>query len=207
MAVCHVTGTWPVKYFAVGRYLCSKLEYVFQFSLWNVFFWVYFLGPLYFRRGLQSFLTADETIFWRDSYLVSQIRLTHVGFLECHRNLLVSVTHSGRFNPEEWAVSVVGWYYSNASYFLCGAWKFLPLPTGMWLSISTSQCSSQSLALNTLSEHNGDVVDVHNGQRVMTDFLTVEGSSPIKIQRRLRSVYSEDAIDVRSVRRCIRRKP
>jgi hypothetical protein len=50
-------------------------------------------------------------------------------------------------------------------------------------------------------------VDVRIGQRAMMDFLTVEGSSPIEIQRRLRRVYSEDAIDVRSVRRCIRRKP
>jgi hypothetical protein len=155
MAVYHVTGTCLVKYFAVGIYFCFKLEYVYQFSLWNVFFWVYFLGPLYFRRGLQIFLTADETIFWRVSYFVSQVRLTRVGFLECHKNLLVSVTYSGSFNPEEWAVSVVGWYYSNASYFLCGAWKFQPLRTGMWLSISNSQCSSQSLALNTLSVHNG----------------------------------------------------
>jgi hypothetical protein len=50
-------------------------------------------------------------------------------------------------------------------------------------------------------------VDVRIGQRVMMDFLTVEGSSPIKIQRRLRSVYSEDAIYIRSVRRRIHRKP
>ena len=41
-------------------------------------------------------------------------------------------------------------------------------------------------------------MDVRIGQRVIMDFLTVEGSSPIEIQRRLRSVYSEDAIDVRS---------
>lgn len=89
----------------------------------------YFLGPLYFRRGLQSFLTADETIFWRVSYFVSQVRLTHVGFLEWHRNLLVSVTYSGSFNPEEWAVSVVGWYYSNVSYFFyVGPGSFCPWP-------------------------------------------------------------------------------
>jgi len=50
-------------------------------------------------------------------------------------------------------------------------------------------------------------VDVRIGQRMMMDFLTVEGSNPIEIQRRQRSVYSEDAIDIRSVRRCIRRKP
>jgi hypothetical protein len=43
-----------------------------------------------------------------------------------------------------------------------------------------------------------DVVDVRIGQRVMTEFLTVEGSSLKAIQRRMRSVYSEDAIDVRS---------
>jgi len=47
------------------------------------------------------FLTAFETIFCRVSYLLSQVRLTHVGFHERHRNLLVSVTYSGRFNPEE----------------------------------------------------------------------------------------------------------
>ena len=51
------------------------------------------------------------------------------------------------------------------------------------------------------------VVDVRIRQTVTMDFLTVEGSSPIEIQRRLRRVYSEDAIDVRSVRHSIRRKP
>ena len=48
---------------------------------------------------------------------------------------------------------------------------------------------------------------VRIGHRVMMDFLTVEGSNPIEVQRRLRSVYSEDATDIRSVRRCIRSKP
>ena len=44
-------------------------------------------------------------------------------------------------------------------------------------------------------------MDVRIGQRVMMGFLTVEGSSPTEIQRRMRSVYSEDAIDVRLFRR------
>ena len=41
-----------------------------------------------------------------------------------------------------------------------------------------------------------DVVYIDNRQRVVTEFLTTEGSSPIKIHRRLGSVCNEDAIDV-----------
>jgi hypothetical protein len=95
VAVYRKTWTWKVQNFEVGRYLCSKLVYIFLFSFWNCFFWVYFPDPSYFRQGLQRMLTAVETTFRRVSYL-SQIRLTHVGFLERHRNFLVSVTHSGR---------------------------------------------------------------------------------------------------------------
>jgi transposase len=50
-----------------------------------------------------------------------------------------------------------------------------------------------------------DVVDVRTRQRVVTKFLVAKGSSPIDIHRRLRSVYSEDAIDVISVRHWVRR--
>jgi hypothetical protein len=35
---------------------------------------------------------------------------------------------------------------------------------------------------------------------MVTEFLTVEGSSPIEIRRHLRSLCGEDAIDVSSVR-------
>jgi hypothetical protein len=45
-----------------------------------------------------------------------------------------------------------------------------------------------------------DVEDLCNRQRVVTEFLTVEGSSPIEICRRLRSMCGEDSIDVSSVR-------
>jgi transposase len=49
-----------------------------------------------------------------------------------------------------------------------------------------------------------DVVDVRSRQRVVIEFLTAEGSSPIKIHRRLRSVFGEDTIDVSSVRSWVR---
>jgi hypothetical protein len=45
-----------------------------------------------------------------------------------------------------------------------------------------------------------NVVDICIGQRVVIEFLTAEGSSPIEIHRCLRSVYGEDAIDVSLVR-------
>jgi hypothetical protein len=41
---------------------------------------------------------------------------------------------------------------------------------------------------------NGRCCDVRTSQEVVTEFLTVEGSSPIEIHRRLRSVYGEDDI-------------
>lgn len=50
-----------------------------------------------------------------------------------------------------------------------------------------------------------DVVDVRTGPREVTEFLTLEGSSPIRIHTCLRCVYGEDAIDVRSVRLWVRR--
>jgi transposase len=40
---------------------------------------------------------------------------------------------------------------------------------------------------------------------VVIQFLTVVGSSPIKIHRHLKSVCGEDAIDVSSVRHWVRR--
>ena len=43
-----------------------------------------------------------------------------------------------------------------------------------------------------------DVVVVCTKQRVVTEFLTVEGFSPTEIHRSLRSVYGEDAIDASS---------
>ena len=46
---------------------------------------------------------------------------------------------------------------------------------------------------------------VRTRQRVVTEFITAEGFSPIEVHRRLRSVYGEDAIDVSSVRRWVRR--
>jgi hypothetical protein len=42
------------------------------------------------------------------------------------------------------------------------------------------------------------VVPVPPGLRVVTEFLTAEGYSPIEIHRRLRGVYGEEAIDVSS---------
>jgi hypothetical protein len=43
-----------------------------------------------------------------------------------------------------------------------------------------------------------DALYVRTRLRVVTEFLTVEDSSPIEIHRRLRSVYCVDAIDVSS---------
>jgi len=49
------------------------------------------------------------------------------------------------------------------------------------------------------------IVDVSTGQREMIEFLTLEGSSPIRIHTCLRCVYGENAIDFRSVRLWVRR--
>lgn len=48
------------------------------------------------------------------------------------------------------------------------------------------------------------IVDVRTGQREVIPFLTLEGSSPIRIHTSLRCVYGEDAIDIRSVRLWVR---
>jgi hypothetical protein len=48
-------------------------------------------------------------------------------------------------------------------------------------------------------------VDFRTGQRAAIEFPTAEGSSPIEIHRRLRSVYGDDGIDVSSFRRWVRR--
>jgi len=40
------------------------------------------------------------------------------------------------------------------------------------------------------------VIDVHARHRVVTEFLTAEGSGPIEIYRCLKSTYGEDAMDV-----------
>lgn len=70
--------------------------YISIFTL-KLFLLSLFPDPLHFPQSLKCLLTAVETTFRRVSYLLSQIRLTHVGFLERHtcRNVLVSVTHSG----------------------------------------------------------------------------------------------------------------
>lgn len=39
---------------------------------------------------------------------------------------------------------------------------------------------------------------MRNGLRVMIEFYTAEGSSPIEIHRRMRILYGEDTIDVGS---------
>ena len=68
------------------------------------------------------------------------------------------------------------------------------------LSSSTSiidAAVSQSHVFNEVTVQLA-VVDVHTGQRVVTEFLTVEGSSLIEIYRCLKSMYGEDAMDVRS---------
>lgn len=50
-----------------------------------------------------------------------------------------------------------------------------------------------------------DDVDIHTRQRVVTRLLTAEGSGPLEIHTRLRSVYCEDAIDDSSVTRRVLR--
>jgi hypothetical protein len=50
-----------------------------------------------------------------------------------------------------------------------------------------------------------DVVDANTKQRMVTELLTVEGSSPIEIHRHMRSVYGEDAIDIGKVRSWLQR--
>ena len=42
-------------------------------------------------------------------------------------------------------------------------------------------------------------------QRMVTEYLTAEGTSPIENHRRLNNMYDEDAIDAGSVRRWVRR--
>jgi hypothetical protein len=58
-----------------------------------------------------------------------------------------------------------------------------------------------------VSVQNGGCYGLRTRQRVVNEFLTAEGCSPIEIYRRLRSVYSysEDAVDVSSVKRWIHR--
>ena len=48
-------------------------------------------------------------------------------------------------------------------------------------------------------------MDVNTRQRMLTELLTAEGSRPVQIHRRLSSVYGEDAVEVSSVRRWLRR--
>lgn len=42
-------------------------------------------------------------------------------------------------------------------------------------------------------------------QKMVTEFLTAEGCSPIETHRRLNSVYDEDAVGAGSVRHWVRR--
>jgi hypothetical protein len=55
LAASHVVGTWLVQNRALGRYLCSKLEYIFAFLYLDGFFCVCLSGPLYFHRGFTVF--------------------------------------------------------------------------------------------------------------------------------------------------------
>jgi len=48
-------------------------------------------------------------------------------------------------------------------------------------------------------------VDLNTRQRMLTELLTAEGSRPVQIHRRLRSLCGEDTIEIRSVRRWLRR--
>ena len=48
-------------------------------------------------------------------------------------------------------------------------------------------------------------MDVNTRQRMLIELLTAEGSRPIQIHRHLRSVYVEDAVEISSVRRWLRR--
>lgn len=50
-----------------------------------------------------------------------------------------------------------------------------------------------------------DFVDVNTGHRVVIEFLSAEGYSPIKVRRGLRSVYREDVTDVSAARPWIHR--
>jgi hypothetical protein len=58
---------------------------------------------------------------------------------------------------------------------------------------------------NTVALQMADDVGIRTRQRVAIEFLGTESSSLKDIHRRLRSVYGEDAIDISSVRRRVRR--
>lgn len=44
-------------------------------------------------------------------------------------------------------------------------------------------------------------MNVNTRQRMVNGLLTAEGSSPIEIHKRLRSMHGEDAVEIRSVTR------
>ena len=77
--------------------------------------------------------------------------------------------------------------------------------------IATLSSSIRSSVLQpvTCSQHSSsamaDVVDVNTRQRMVTELLTAEGSGPIEVHRRLRSVCGEDAVEISSVKRWLRR--
>jgi hypothetical protein len=50
-----------------------------------------------------------------------------------------------------------------------------------------------------------DDVGIRARQRMVIEFLGTEGSSPIDIHRRLRSIYGEDVMDISSIRHWVRR--
>ena len=47
--------------------------------------------------------------------------------------------------------------------------------------------------------------DVWFKQRAVVEFLTAEKVPPIEIHRRMQTVYNGQCVDVRTVRRCLRR--
>lgn len=48
-------------------------------------------------------------------------------------------------------------------------------------------------------------MDLNTRHRMLTELLIAEGSRPVQIYRRLRSVYGEDAVEISSVRLWLRR--
>jgi hypothetical protein len=50
-----------------------------------------------------------------------------------------------------------------------------------------------------------DIVDVSSGHRMMIEFLSAEGYSPIEVHRGLSSVYGEDATDLSAARPWVHR--
>lgn len=66
-------------------------------------------------------------------------------------------------------------------------WRHLPAPAG-------SSVPQSLMRIEHSSSTKWRTVWTYVLVRVVTEFLTAEGSSPIEIHRRLRSVHGEDAI-------------